>query len=221
MIIQSAPPGPASLFSMSAFGRPDQRVIQQIQERNVQNQQMLMQNYGFDASHFFQQSAQFFQQYQALTGMQQAETMITMGMVASDHAVDSNFFSPIIDTTGFQKANLFQQVYLMANPLIQEAALAGTIHGYGATHHNHYGTGIGWENPVYRQAVSGLSLHSYGVLPDDVDDAYTECLDDPLPGLPSLSPIEQSNLAQAWKLQDILHAEGIDTTHPDLKPIGD
>lgn len=221
MIIQSAPPGPASLFTIAAFGRPDAQLQQQLQVRNQQTQQYLLQNYGYDASSFFNSSKQFFNTYEHLSGIKQAEAMVAMGKVDNVVAIANNIFTPIVDMAGFQNATLHQQNYLMANPVVREAYLRGQLCGYDSTYTNHWGNNVGMDDPVYRQAVSGLSLHSYGTLPDDVDDSYTECLDDPIPGLEPLSAVEQSNLAQAWKLQNVMYNEGIDTTHPDLNPIGD
>lgn len=221
MIIQSAPPGPASLFTMSAFGRPDTNFQQQLQLRNQQTQQHFLQNYGFDSSNFFASSNRFFDNFKTLTGMVQAETMISMGKVENVGAIENNIFTPITSIAHFQTTSIFHQTLLMANPLVREQFLEGKVHGYGATYVNHWGNNVGWDDPVFRQAVCGLSQHSYMDLPDDVDDAWVINLDDPIDGIPRLSSLEQSNLAQGWKLQNVLHDEGIDTTHPELKPLGD
>lgn len=219
MQIRSAPPGPASLFTMAAFGRPDAEYNNQLQVRNQQMQQQLLHMHGFDASNFFARSSNFFNFNYELTGMKQAETMISMGMVDTSSTLDFNIFTPIRYEEDFTKANSVQRIYLMANPNIREAFLGGSIFGYQNNYTNLWGDAIGFEDPVYRQAISGASQSSYMALDPEVDEAYYECLDDSIEGLAAPSAIEQSNILQAWRLQDVLHAEGIDTTDPELKPI--
>ena len=221
MEIKSAPPGPASLFTMAAFGRPDENFLKQLQLRNQHTQQQLSQVYGFDATSFFKSSSSFFNMNTQLVGMKEAENLIMMGKVETSSALEYNVFTPIRSEEDFVKANFVQRTYLMANPLVRQLFLDGVINGYKNNYTNNWGSSIGFEDPVFRQAVSGMSQSSYMELPDDVDEAYFECLDDPIEGLQPLTALEQSNLMQAWKLQAVLHAEGIDTTDPDLKPYGD
>lgn len=221
MEIKSAPPGPASLFTMAAFGRPDASLMQQLHIRNQQTQQSLSQMYGFDASAFFNNSSSFFDMNSQLVGIKEAESLISMGIVETASTMDYNVFTPIKSEEDFTKANFVQRIYLMANPLVRELFLDKKINGYGKNYNNIWGSQLGFDDPVFRQAISGMSMSSYMDLPKDIDEAYWECLDDPIEGLPTLTAMEQSNIMQAWRLQSVLHSEGIDTTHPDLETYGD
>lgn len=180
-----------------------------------------MMNYGYDASSFYRSSEQFFQVFQDLSGFKQAEAIISMGKVDSIMAIESNIFTPISRIEDFARANLTQQTYLMSNPLVRQMFLDKEIEAYGATYVNHWGNAVGFEDPVYRQMVSGASQSSYMKLDDDVDESYYECLDDPIPGLNALTAIEQSNVLQANKLLEVLIAEGINPLGTEIKYLGD
>lgn len=221
MEIQSVPPGPASLFSMAAFGRPDQQLQQQLQQRNQQTQQFLMQNYGYDSSAFFNQSQQFFQNFYNLSGMRQAEIMIETGKIETVDAKESTFFTPIVHVEQFQTATFYQQNYLMANPYVRQMFLDGNLSGYAESYTNHFGNVTMFEDPVFRQAVDGLSQSSYQELDPEMDEVYVECLDDDIQGLERLTAIGQSNMVQAWRMQNVLVDEGIDPTDKDLGHIGE
>ena len=220
MIIQSAAPGPASLFSMAAFGRPDQQFQQQLQQINHQTQQNLRMNYGFDASAFYQSSNQFFQAFQDLAGIKQAEAIISMGKAGSIVAIDSTFYTPIVKIEDFASANLVQQTYLMSNPIVRQMFLDKEIEAYNSTYVNHWGNNVGFEDPVYRQMVSGVSQSSYMELDEDVDESYFETFDDAVSGLPEPTAIERSNMLQANRLLEVQLAEGINPLGIEIKYLG-
>ena len=221
MEIRSAPIGPASLFSMAAFGRPDQQFQQQLQQRNQQTQQFLSQNYGFDSSAFFNQSRQFFQTYYNLSGMRQAEAIIETGQIQMGSNADTAVFTPVINVDDFIRATWYQQQYMMANPYLRQMYLDKKINGFSETYTNHFGDRVGFEDPVYRQAVSGLSQSSYMELESDMDEVYVENCDDEIGGLENLTPLGQSNMVEAWKKANVLVDEGVDVTSKTLDSIGD
>ena len=221
MEIRSAPAGPASLFTMAAFGRPDQQFQQQLQQQNLQTQQFLASNYGFDSSAFFNQSQRFFQTYYNLSGMQQAQAIIETGQIQLASNSDSAVFTPVLNVDDFVRATWYQQQYLMANPFIRSAYLEKKIDGYSETYTNHFGDRVEFEDPVFRQAVDGLSQSSYMELESDYDEVYVENCDDDLQGLERLTALGQSNMVESWKKSNVLVDEGIDVTSKTLNSIGE